>query len=112
MTQRKLPCRTRKVTFEGAVFTLGRPTTAQVLAYAEGMDQHKDPAQSKERIEIITKLVIDSLNDGDPSLNFTAEDVDNELDADTFRFLYREVLIYGGFNLKPEPSQDPLPAAS
>jgi hypothetical protein len=109
---RKLQARKKTVSIDGAVFTLAKPTTAQVMAWAEGMDQNKGEDGAKERVKVIVALVLGCLNDADPELNLTAEDIDKELDPNTFSFLYEEVLKYAGYTLKKEdPSVNPTPAA-
>jgi hypothetical protein len=119
---RKLPPRVKTVTFEGkdeskATFTIAKPTTGQVHAYSEGIDSNRGdaPENIKARGAIIVAFVLGSLNDANPNLNLTKEDVDNELgmDDERFTFLYREVLKFSGFILKDEATKEnPTPAAS
>ena len=114
---RRLPCRTKQVTTEGATFTLGAPSHGQIRTYAEGMTAAEALTDAKERVkrkmDVLSKFVCDSLNDGDPALQLKPEQIDDEMDTTTFNFLYEEVLKYAGFEVKKDSSpSNPLPAAS
>src|SRR6266852_1557062 len=100
-TNGKLPRRVKKVTIDGAVFSLAAPTHNQTREYARHLDSNGSMSK-EERVKAISQFVCDSLNEATSGLDLKPEGIDDAMDSETFAFLYRELLKLSGFTLKEE----------